>query len=115
MSKNEELLNLLRGNKLFKEEDLQNFINCKTTLNEGLNVYRKELLKNIKIRDDDIELTKTNIEKIFLNPLTIMEFNYIRQAIKLNKWTIKDLFEKCQQLDMNVMIVVGVRNERADF
>ncbi|URZ18777.1 hypothetical protein [Clostridium felsineum] len=53
------------------------------------------------------DLTKNNLEDIFLQSLTNQDVYYIEECMKINNWTIKTLYNEVKIRGCNVLQVVG--------
>lgn len=109
------LLKILEENKFYNIKNLKELMNSCNNLGQVLRRYRRQLLMKNNIVVDEINdyLKREDIEQLFLVPLSETSYEYIKEAMKINKWTMKELFKECKESQLNIFIVVGTKNKRA--
>ncbi|MCR3761904.1 hypothetical protein KYB31_23295 [Clostridium felsineum] len=73
-------------------------------------IARNKLLSKRVSYKEDFEFTKENFEDLFLEYFSNQDINYIEECIKINNWTIKDLYRKVVATGSSTLQVVGCPN-----
>lgn len=78
-------------------------------------IGRKVLLTNRNTTTENEfdydDMNKENLENLFLESFTNQDINYIEQCIKVNNWTLKDLYKEIKFTGRCTLQAVGCPNK----
>lgn len=120
-NKKREWLNLLEGNKNYNVTEFNNTVIenwCdlyRDNISAGLMVYRHVLLKKMDTPNFTENFTVQDIQQWFLQPITKLEFKYIKELMQKNYWTIEELWTQCKHESIGIMTLVKCLNENMKF
>lgn len=121
--KNMEWLQILSKDKNYRENDFIKVVvdSCysfniyKDKIQSELMTYRNILLQQMDTPDFTKTLTKENLQKWFLEPIDKQKFDYIKEDMKLNYWTIKELWNKCREESIGILSASNLINTNIKF
>lgn len=123
MNKNEKWLKILAEDKNFNQEDLNKIIldscyslkNYKNKIESELMTYRNQLLQQMNRPNFNEKMTKENLQKWFLEPINEQKFDYIKEDMKTNYWTIEELWDKCKEESIGILSASNLMNPNIKF
>ena len=104
---------LLQKEEGFKESELNSLIFQNVNIEKSLMIYRNKLLKQKQILNFVDDYSIENIQDWFLEPISQSQFDYIKECMKHNNWTIQELWTACREQQVSITTLVKCRNERA--
>lgn len=123
MNEKMEWMKILAGNKNYSEEDFIKVVidNCykgstlKNSIQKELMQYRNQLLKQMDAPNFNEEITRENVQKWFLEPISEANFDILMDLIEYNYWTIEELWQQCKAESIGIFTLVKCLNKNIKF